>query len=255
MPANSVEQALATNFCESHRLIKMTAGKSQLVNFLGSELMSCQHTSQCVAIFLILFLLVSSAHSDETPYEIGLRANVLLGDGVPANDILGLGVIGRYRLKDGWFVGAGLDVYQYDFERPWRLVGIEQDPSVTTIDASADNTVISGSFGRLYNQTDHGFDWFWTLGVGLAFPNVDDVAGPTDSGGRFDLTFDVGNEIHLMATLGSSYNFSESWSASFAARVEYHFMDVLITDRVSGNTATVDSQSVTGASLSLNYRF
>lgn len=214
-----------------------------------------QQKSQCLAIFLLLFILVPTAHSDETRYEVGLRANVLLGDGVPANDILGLGVIGRYRLNDGWFIGAGLDLYDYDFERPWRVVGLEQDPNVDTIDAPADNTVLSGSIGRLYNETDHGFDWFWTLGIGLASPNVDDVAGPTDVGGTFDLTFDVGSEIHLMATVGSSYNFSESWSASFAARVEHHFMDVLITDRISGNTAKVDSQSPVGAFISLNYRF
>jgi hypothetical protein len=217
--------------------------------------MSLRRKTQSFAIFLVLFLLVPTAQSDETRYEIGLRANVLLGDGVPANDILGLGVIGRYRLTDGWFIGAGLDLYDYDFERPWRVVGLEQDPNADIIDASADNTVFSGSFGRLYNETNHGFDWFWTLGLGFAFPSVDDIAGPTDTGGTFDLIFDVGNEIHLMATLGSSYNFSESWSASFAARVEHHFMDVLITDRVSGNTAKVDSQSPVGAFFSLNYRF
>ncbi len=221
----------------------------------GVKLMPCHQETRCFAIFCLFFLVVSTARSDETRYEIGLRANVLLGDGVPANDILGLGVIGRYRLRDGWFIGAGLDLYDYDFERPWKLVGLQQDPNVDTIDASADNSVLSGSIARLYNETDHGFDWFWTLGVGIAFPNVDNVAGPTDTGGTFDLTFDVGNEIHLMATLGSSYNFSESWSASFAARVEHHFMDVLITDRISGNTAEVDSQSPIGAFLSLNYRF
>ena len=176
--------------------------------------MSLRRKTQSFAIFLVLFLLVPTAQSDETRYEIGLRANVLLGDGVPANDILGLGVIGRYRLTDGWFIGAGLDLYDYDFERPWRVVGLEQDPNADIIDAPAENTVFSGSFGRLYNETNHGFDWFWTLGLGFAFPSVDDIAGPTDTGGTFDLIFDVGNEIHLMATLGSSYNFSESWSAS-----------------------------------------
>ena len=36
------------------------------------------------------------AQDDESKFEIGLRANVLLGDGVPANDILGFGIIGRY---------------------------------------------------------------------------------------------------------------------------------------------------------------
>jgi len=207
------------------------------------------------AILIVLILLAVASYADEPKAEVGVRANVLLGDGVPANDILGLGVIGRYRLSDGWFIGFGLDRYEYDFERPWRLIGIEQDPDVSTIDAPADSTVFSGSLGRLYKETDHGFDWFWTLGVGYSSPNVDDVSGPTDDGGTFELTFDVGNEFHLMASLGSSYNFSSSWSATLAARLEHHFMDVLITDQVSGNTAKVDSQTPIGIYLSLNHRF
>jgi len=208
-----------------------------------------------LALFSALLLMAGTSQAEDTKFEIGLRGNVLLGDGVPANDILGLGVIGRYRLNNGWFIGAGIDTYAFDYERPWRIVGLEQDPDVSTIDASADSTVFSGSIGRLYNETDHGFDWFWTLGLGFASPNVDDVTGPTDTGGTFDITTDAGSEIHLMATLGSSYNFSDSWSASFSARVEHHFMDVLITDSVSGNTAKIDSQSPIGAYLSLNYRF
>ena len=202
-----------------------------------------------------LMLLASTGQAQDTKFEIGLRANVLLGDGTPANDILGLGVMGRYRLNNGWFVGAGIDTYSFDYERPWKILGLRQDPNVPTIDASADNTVFNGSFGRLYNETDHGFDWFWSLGLGFASPGVDDVSGPTDTGGTFDIATDVGSEIHVMATLGSSYNFSKSWSTSFSARVEHHFMDVLITDRVSGDTAKIDSQSPIGAYWSLNYRF
>ncbi len=208
-----------------------------------------------LAVLTTLVLMTGSSQAEDSKFEIGLRANVLLGDGVPANDILGIGVIGRYGLNNGWFIGAGLDTYDYDFERPWKILDLRQDPNVATIDAAADNTVLSGSFGRLYNETAHGFDWFWTLGLGFGSANVDDVAGPTDTGGTFDMTFDVGSEIHVMATLGSSYNFSENWSTSFTARVEHHFMDVLITDRVSGNTAKIDSQSPLGAYLSLNYRF
>lgn len=217
--------------------------------------MTATRIAQKVPIFLALILLAGPSQSDESKFEVGFRANVLLGDGVPSNDILGLGVISRYRLDDGWFVGLGLDKYEFDFERPWRIVGIEQDPAADVIDALADSTVFSGSLGRLYNETDHGFDWFWTLGLGYSSPNVDDVSGPTDTGGIFDLAFDVGNEIHLMASVGTSYNFSSTWSTTFAARVEHHFMDVLITDRVSGDTAKVESQSPKGAYLSLNYRF
>jgi len=211
--------------------------------------------NRIVAAFTALVLMTGVSQAEDSKIEMGLRANVLLGDGVPANDILGLGVIGRYRLDNGWFIGAGIDAYEFDFERPWKIVGLVQDPDVPTIDASADSTVFNGSIGRLYNETDHGFDWFWTLGLGFSSINVDDVVGPTDTGGTFDIIFDAANEIHLMATVGSSYNFSAKWSTSFAARVEHHFMDVLITDRVSGNTAKLDSQSPIGAYLSLNYKF
>jgi hypothetical protein len=75
-----------------------------------------QHKVTAIAIFAMC-LLSLPAHAEESKFEIGLRANVLLGDGIPANDILGVGVIGRY---------------------------------------------------RLYNQTNRGFDWFWTLGVGYS---------------------------------------------------------------------------------------
>lgn len=151
-------------------------------------------------VCLVSILISGVAHAEESNFEIGLRGNVLLGDGVPANDILGYGVISRYRLNNGWFIGAGIDTYAFDYERPWKLVGLVQDPGVPTIDASAENTVFNGSYG-------------------------------------------------------TSYNFSERWSTSFAARLEHHFMDVLITDTVSGNITQIDSQSPLGAYLSLNYRF
>jgi hypothetical protein len=217
--------------------------------------MAMSRKTRNLVALLALVLVSGAAHAEESKFELGLRGNVLLGDGVPANDILGYGVMGRFRLSDGWFIGAGIDTYAYDFERPWKLLGLTQDPNVPTIDASAENTVFNGSFGRLYNETNHGFDWFWSLGLGFASPSVDDVSGPTDTGGTFYITTDTGNEFHVMATLGTSYSFSEHWSTTFAARLEHHFMDVLITDTVSGNTAEIDSQSPLGAYLGLNYRF
>lgn len=217
--------------------------------------MSCQQKTHSIAILLALVSLVSTAYSEEARYEIGLRGNVLLGDGVPANDILGLGVIGRYTLRDGWFAGAALDFYNYDFERPSLVVGIPQDPAVKTIDADASNTVLSGFVGRQYGDTSRGFDWFWTAGLGIGFPDVDDIGGPTATGGTFDLTFDAKTEIHLMAALGTSYHFTPAWSATLAARFEHHFMDITVTDRVSGTTGTVDSQSPIGAYISINYSF
>ena len=54
-----------------------------------------------ILVFVALFGLISTVYAQESQYQIGLRGNVLLGDGVPANDILGFGVIGRYAFRDG----------------------------------------------------------------------------------------------------------------------------------------------------------
>ena len=205
-------------------------------------------------MFLILFL-VSAAYADEARYEFGLRANVLLGDGKPANDILGFGLIGRRYRDHGWFFGGSIDSYAYDFERPASFVGLTQDPNVDVIDADGSNTVIAGFLGREYDADDGGFRWFWSAGLGVGFAKVDDVSGPTDTGGTFDLTFKVDAEIHLMGALGTTYDFGPKWSASLTGRIEHHFMGIEITDQVTGNTATIDSQTPLGAYLSLNYRF
>lgn len=210
---------------------------------------------QRIALFVILISSISAAYSQESQYQIGLRGNVLLGDGVPANDILGFGVVGRYYLRDGWFAAAALDTYSYDFERPSKIVGIPQDPAVKDIDASANNTVLSGFAGRRYGDSRRGFNWFWMAGLGVGFPDVDDVSGPTASGGTFDLTFDAKTEVHISGSLGTSYHFTPAWSVTFAARVEHHFMDIQITDRVTDSTASVNSQSPIGAYLSVNYGF
>ena len=206
-------------------------------------------------IVLLASVLALPAVADDAKNQFGLRANVLVGSGKPANDILGAGLIGRRYRDDGWFWGGSIDSYAYDFERPASYVGLMQDPNVDVIDADGSNTVIAGFLGREYDADDGGFRWFWTAGMGLGFANVDDVSGPTDTGGTFDLTFKVDTEVHVMGTWGAVYDFSPKWSTTLSTRFEHHFMDIRITDQVTGNTSSIDSQTVIGAYLSLNYRF
>lgn len=215
------------------------------------------HVSRYLAhcLPLVILLITTDISAQEARNELGLRANVLLGDGVPANDVLGVGLIGRRYRDNGWFIGGSLDTYAFDFERPAKLLDIRQDPAADVIDADATSTVLGAAIGREYGDSIDGFRWFWSLGLGVGLPDVDDVAGPVDGGGTFDLTFDAGTEVHVMGVLGTSWNFNSKWSASFAARLEHHFMDVKITDTVSGTTTSVDSQTPIGAYLSLNYRF
>lgn len=221
----------------------------------GEDCMQTNLFSKMCAGVLTFFLLLSAAYGQDSKFELGLRGNVMLGDGVPANDMLGYGLIGRYYLKDGWFAGAALDYTEFDFERTAAIVGIVQDPLVNPIDAAATNTILSAFLGRQYGNTDRGFDWFWTAGIGVGFPDVKSVTGPVEGGGTFNITTDAGTEIHLISSLGTSYHFSPAWSATLAGRLEHHFMNYKVTDSESGNTATVDSQTPMGVSLSINYRF
>ena len=213
-----------------------------------------------VAVFGVLMSLASTAYSDEhesrdNDLELSLRTNVLLGDSLPANDILGIGVIGRYHLTNGWFAGAAIDAYKYDYENAALFAGIVQDPNASEFDALASNTVVSGFIGRLYGKTDRGFDWFWSAGLGIGFPDIDDFSGLTLAGVEFDLAFDAQTEIHVMGSFGTTHHFTPTWAATFAARLEHHFMDVTSTDAVSGATSTLNSQSPFGAYISLDYRF
>ena len=50
-------------------------------------------------------------------------------------------------------------------------------------------------------------------------------------------------------------DFNPQWSATLSTRLEHHFMGIEITERVTGDSASIDSQTVMGAYLSLNYRF
>ena len=208
-----------------------------------------------LVFFLVLCSLATDSIAQERGIDLGARTTVLLGDGTPANDIPGYGLIGRYWLDNGWFITGTLDAYEYDFERPAALVGIMQDPNVDVIDATGESTVLGAMIGKKFGETDSSFDWFWSAGVAVGFPDIGDVSGPTDSGGMFDMTFDVGTEYHLTTALGGEYQFNPQWYATLAARLEQHFIDILVTDRISGNTRVQDNQLTHGAYLSLSYQF
>lgn len=203
-------------------------------------------------LFLVLVSFGPIRAQDQ--FELGLRGNVLLGDGQPANDILGFGIIGKYYFSDGWYLAGTLDSYDYDFERPYRVVGVSQDPNVKTIDSNITSTTLGAALGRHYGDRS-GFDWFWSAGIGVGFPDSGNVSGPTDTGGTFDLLVDAKTEIQIMGTLGTSYFLSDKWSFTAAARAEHHFLDISVTDLESGNTGKIDSQTPLGAYLSVNVAF
>lgn len=184
-----------------------------------------------------------------------MRGIALFGNGEPANDILGGGVFVNRSLRDRWYAGVAIERYSFDFERVAGVVGITQAPSESDIDAKATNNVLSAFIGRRYGANERGLQLYWTAGLGVNFPSVDDANGPTATGGTFDVTTDAGTELHVLSSAGLRYAFSQRWSVDVAARLEHHFMDYQVRDRVSGNTREIDSQSPWGVHFGLTYGF
>lgn len=212
-----------------------------------------------VALHLLTFLLTGFAVCDvraqEDRWEAGARFNVITAGGEPANDIMSAGLFGRYRLNDRWLLGFAVDQAEFDFERPWRVLGLQQDPSVETIDATTVATVFSVWAEREHARAGKRLRWFWSGGLGFTSPDVDDVTGPLLGGGTFDITADAGSEFILAGTGGLRLPFARRWVFDFQVRLDHHFADWEVVDRVSTTTGTLDDYTGYGGSVSLSCRF
>lgn len=200
--------------------------------------------------FLPSFAAEASAQEPENDFSLGLRANILGGTGKPANDTLGYGIFGRYRLSETWLVGFGVDIASgFDVEEPEKLVGLVRDPSVGVIDANADSHTFMAWIEREYARDPSRWSWFWTLGLGYASVSVDDVQGPLEGGGTYDLTFDTSSELVLSGSGGLRYRIGSTWQLEAAFRLDQRFADWQVTDRVSGATGTIDDYLIRGFTL------
>jgi len=204
---------------------------------------------------LSLFLSIPVFGAQEERWEVGARFNVVTAGGEPANDIMSAGLFGRYRLNDRWLLGFGVDQSEYDFERPWATLGLRQDTSVEVIDASTSATALSVWAEREYARPGKRLRWFWSGGLGFTSPDVDDVSGPIEGGGIFNITTDPGSEVIVSGTGGLRLPFAKRWLFDFQVRVDHHLADWEVTDTVSGLTTTLDDYTGLGGSLALSFRF
>lgn len=202
------------------------------------------------------FLCLPPAAEAQDGFDLGVRFNVLTGDGEPTNDILSQGVFGRFRLNDRWRVGVAIDYSpELDVERVADLVGQSQDPAVEVIDAKGTATYLSGWLERVYPSAGGRREWFWSLGAGVGEVDVDDVSGPRAGGGTFSVTTDAGTELIAAASGGLRWLFARSWALEAALRAQQHFADWKLEERVSGATTTVDDYLLTGVHFGVSYRF
>ena len=217
--------------------------------------MQTRPTLPILLTFLAGILLAADSRGQDPRFDLGVRGTVVTAGGEPANDILSYGVFGRYRLSERWLLGAAVDQAEFDFERPWRVIGLQQDPSVETIDAIVTMTTFSGWIEREIGRRERKLKPFWSFGLGFAVPEVDDVTGPLAGGGTFNIETDAGTEILASLTAGIRYALGKRLAAEIAIRVDHHFIDWAVRDRVSGRTGSPDDYTGIGAHLALMFRF
>ncbi len=192
----------------------------------------------CTLAWLIV-LAAAPAWADGQRSEIGVRANALHISQSLADQMVGVGLLWRRDMREDWFVVFSLDAYRYEIDGvlPVRT------------------TAFATSLGKHQAIAQSPVDWFWSAGVGVGIPSASGAYGIGEDGQPYDWHTEAATEIHLSASLGVAYRFSEQWALVGAGRVEHQFVDLQLTDRESGETRRVEALSPVGISVSLNYRF
>ena len=212
--------------------------------------------SKALTLAFILPITNSLIASDSGGMELGGRLNIVGSDGTPTNDMLGYGLIGHYHLSNNWYLGLTLDISpEFDFEHTAAVVGVIQDPAVKVIDAVGTSSALTGFIERRYPGASGNFLWFWNVGAGFANVDFDNVTGPVQGGGTFDISTSAETEILLTGSVGLQQRIDENWSARYTFSLDQHFADWTVTDSVSGNTAKIDDYAIYGIRLGMNYRF
>lgn len=193
-----------------------------------------------------------AALAEDQRFEVGARGVIIIGEGEPANDMMGYGVVGRWQFRDSWHLGIALDSVEFDYETPYRVLGIE---SVEEIDSSTEFTRISVLIERRYDISGP-WTWFWTAGAGFASIDVGaNAVGTTPGGESFEIATTADDEWHFIVGGGLRRAFDQHWALEGALTLQHHTTDYQLTDLVSGATGSIGSQTPYGVTLGISYGF
>ncbi len=204
-------------------------------------------------------LQAGAAEAQDGRWEAGARFVAMTAGGEPANDMLGLGLVGRYRLVERWRLGFALDYSEFDFERPALIAGLPADFSAGDIDGDVTFTMVSAWIERVYGAGG-AREWFWTAGLGGATLDVDPVTGPLQGGGTYTLSthFDGelgADEVIVPLSAGLRLRIASRHALELALRADYHVADWEVVDEVSGATGRIDDYWARGGSVGWIVRF
>lgn len=203
----------------------------------------------------VLATIVPPAHAQDRPVDIGVRLEITAAHGVPANDIPGAAVVVHYALNDQWTIAGAIARTEYDFEEPAKIVGIAQDPNIDVVDALAEGTTLSLWVETATADASRPMRLFVGAGLGAAFTDVPEVSAARADGGRFDIHTEVDTEIVVFAIGGLRRRFGERWYGEAAVRLEQHFADWHVTDRISGASGSIDDYLTWGVHIGAGWRW
>ena len=208
-----------------------------------------------VPISLLTFSNISYSDNGEF-VSITPRLNLVGSSGKPTNDILGFGLIGHYQYSKEWYLGVAIDHSpEFDFEKTAQRVGLQQDSNVADIDAIGSHLMISAFAERRYPNSSGDIEYFWSLGAGINDIDMDDVKGPLEGGGNFDISTETDTELVIVSSIGLQQKINENWSARYAFSLDHHFADWKVKDNISGNTGSIGDYGIYGLRLGLGYQF
>lgn len=194
-----------------------------------------------------------AAIAEDRKFDISARGMVIIGEGQPANDMIGYGVLARWEFRDSWYLGVALDSVTFDYETPYRVLGIS---SVEEIDPSNEFIRASVLVERRYQRPDSPWAWFWTVGAGFASIDVgSNAAGTTPGGQDFEIVTEAEDELHFIVGGGLRRSFGRNWALEGTLTLQHHVTDYRLVDLVSGATGSIDSQTPYGVTLGISYTF
>jgi hypothetical protein len=209
------------------------------------------------------FVLLAFAAAEPPPvkaeergrFDLGLRVNIMAGDGEPTNDVPGFGLFGHLPLDGNWSIGFALDHSpEFDVERTARIVGFEQRGEEDEIDSKGTSTTLTAWIERSHGER---FQWLWGVGAGVSDVEVDPLEGLRPSGVPFRVETDAGTEVLLIGNAGLRHWFggARKWAWSAEIRLEQRWGGWVLREVRTGQTEEIDDYLLAGIHFGLSRRF
>ncbi len=187
----------------------------------------------------------------EKRYSLMPHLTITTGNGEPAHDIPKIGLKGRYLLSRLLYLTLSLDYTEYDFERPYKLLGIN---ATKEMDAHVSGMYLDIGTEREF-YLNRMLQPYIGVGVGLTFIDADDISGRALNGDRFRIETETDTEYIPYFNSGVRWVVWNNLSLDVGTRFQYHLADWVVTDRVSRLSNNIDDYFQYGGYIGISVGF